>query len=569
MDADGEANQLKQFFSWLSIFFKDQGLQFTRCGFKGGAYLGSHAIDTATGYWENPQHSASKPPRWLLRVVASDDHFVAEAPPGQILPYIGQANTSQGNTAGVAVRIQPLMAGGGDYSQDPNAEVIALFIFDGPVPAGTSSESFGFDPKTGVLTYQGKPLPYVFAGLLGLQQAHTALAGEVGLGLDYNALLDALAAAIHVAPQGGVAGQAPVYDLTSNDQVEALKADVAQAWSTVSGTAAALAEADEETVAVGGPPPHIPPIPDLLGMDSAVYRQINAALQSGKTHLMFYGPPGTGKTTLARWVATQLSPSRWTLITGSSDWGSQDVIGGYQPVGDGQIAFTPGVLLRAFDQPLIIDELNRCDIDKVIGPLFTVLSGQQTTLPYRYSVAEADDTFYTILPEPKAKPAPHEFAPGAAWRLIATINSIDKASLYQMSYALARRFAWIYVDAPADKAAFFRDLAQQTGQALEEGEPALAAFWTAVNAVRVIGPAPFVDMARLIEVLSPGAKLTGEITPEFQEAALDAFDMVLLPMLDGITLHEAGSLAVAAASALGLEGAQADRLHARLQSAAI
>jgi len=50
-----------------------------------------------------------------------------------------------------------------------------------------------------------------------------------------------------------------------------------------------------------------------------VYRQINAALNSGKQHIMFYGPPGTGKTALARWVAISLTGTKWTMITGSAD----------------------------------------------------------------------------------------------------------------------------------------------------------------------------------------------------------------------------------------------------------
>src|SRR5690606_4379281 len=116
--------------------------------------------------------------------------------------------------------------------------------------------------------------------------------------------------------------------------------------------------------------------------------QINAMLQSGKQHIMLYGPPGTGKTSLARWIASSLPGGLWTLVTGSSDWSSQDIIGGYQPVGDGEVDFVPGILLRNFDRPLIIDELTRCGIDKVIGPLFTVLSGQQTTLPYRTNIRD-------------------------------------------------------------------------------------------------------------------------------------------------------------------------------------
>src|SRR5262249_26682451 len=156
-------------------------------------------------------------------------------------------------------------------------------------------------------------------------------------------------------------------------------------------------------------------------------------------HLMFYGPPGTGKTTLAQLVARALSPE-WRLVTGSSDWTSQDIIGGYQPVGGGEIRFFPGVLLEHFDKPLVIDELNRCGIAKVLGPLFPVLSGQSSVLPYLSDTTNQDSPRYSILAEPEEAPQPHEFSPGPKWRLLATINSLDKASLYQMSYALTRRF---------------------------------------------------------------------------------------------------------------------------------
>ena len=98
----------------------------------------------------------------------------------------------------------------------------------------------------------------------------------------------------------------------------------------------------------------IPEMTDLLGIDPAVYRQINAALASGKQHIMLYGPPGTGKTTLARHIATVLTGGKWTLVTGSSDWSSQDIIGGYQPTGSGSVAFIPGVLLTRIMHEVLV-----------------------------------------------------------------------------------------------------------------------------------------------------------------------------------------------------------------------
>lgn len=313
--------------------------------------------------------------------------------------------------------------------------------------------------------------------------------------------------------------------------------------------------------------------PGLVGVDPAVYRQIEAALKAGKRHIMLYGPPGTGKTEIARHLAGVLNP-KWRLITGSADWTSQDIIGGYQPIGEGQIAFMPGVLLREFDRPLIIDELNRCDIDKVIGPLFTVLSGQASTLPYRVDVSDKDSAQYVILPQPKPGAAAHEFAPTPAWRIIATINSIDKASLYQMSYALTRRFGWIYVDAPADLPRFLIDYLRQGGLLRSEtieSEPPLIAIWRAINAVRTIGAAPVIDVILTARELDPAIDFLLPATEIAQSAYLDGFYMFLLPMLDGILRQDAEKIASECSAALNLDAeATATRdLRARLASMAV
>ena len=375
-----------------------------------------------------------------------------------------------------------------------------------------------------------------------------------------------------------------VYSLVDEDERERLKRTIEEAYQAAGEmvrhqqTAVALNAADGEAGDTGGlangEPLKLTPFDDLIGIDPSVYRQIEAAVNSGKQHLMFYGPPGTGKTTLARRLAGVLNGQKWALITGSADWSSQDIIGGYQPIEGGSVKFYPGVLLRNFDRPLIIDELNRCDIDKVIGPLFTVLSGQATTLPYRTKVADEDSPQYMILPEWKETPAPHEFAPGTAWRLIATINSIDKASLYQMSYALSRRFGWIYVDAPTDTKAFVQTYVEKfMGNDVPNigGTPPLAAIWTAVNGVRAIGPAPIIDALKSIRVMVPTADLLGEPVGDLKTTYLDAFDLFFLPMLDGILRHEAEEIAAAVTSALGLqpESVEVTGLRRRILSVAV
>lgn len=573
------------FFRWFKTRLKDKGLQFSQCGFKLKAGLGSrHDINLETGFWKEPKYSANKPPRWLYQIEPVEDGWKAVNPAGGAL-NLGAINASQEDKAGVVFRLVPLVQqGANDYFRDDSLEVHALFVFHGATPQGSSAEPFQFDPDSGTMKYKGADLPYLLAGLLGVQprdyEVEVSVAGTPRP-LTYGEVIDTLAAGITVSPKGRETRMIPVYDLSQNSEFELLKKDISDAWRAAGPVAAPAAggagldedEAADDDEIVAPSSLQIPEMSDLLGIDPAVYRQINAALASGKRHIMLYGPPGTGKTTLARHIATVLTGGKWTLVTGSSDWSSQDIIGGYQPIGSGSVAFIPGVLLRRFDRPLIIDELNRCDIDKVIGPLFTVLSGQQTTLPYRLSIEDKDSLQYVILPESKPSTAAHEYAPGPHWRLLATINSIDKASLYQMSYALARRFGWVYVDAPRDTVGFLEAFLKKedpswTGPVAGAPCP-LAAFWTAINSVRVIGPAPLIDAIKAVQAMEEDAEFFSTPTPSMKEALLDAVDMVLLPMLDGIVVQDADFLAGTAIEVFGLDTAQAERIKARMASVAV
>ena len=572
-------------FSWLSTFLKDQGYQFSKSGFKGGTSIGNHDVDEATGFWGNPNYSSTKPPRWLFHIDVTDVPATAHVPEDLEEIGIGGSNTAQGDKAGLAVRILPLIkTGEGEYHRADNFEVNVIFVFHGPLPAKSSADAFSYLPNDGIVLRSGNgakgPEVYIFAALLGLRPRTDELELQVDGNLrtlTYGEMLNALSAHVAACPKDGQVGPMEVYDLSIDAEAGRLTTDIEAAWDAAGPPPAVAAagdagEEDDEVEALDFANIQILENPDLLGIDPAVYRQINAALKSGKEHIMLYGPPGTGKTSLARWVAGSLPGGNWTLVTGSSDWSSQDIVGGYQPVGNGEVDFVPGVLLKAFDQPLIIDELNRCDIDKVIGPLFTVLSGQQTTLPYRLDINDKDSAAYTILPKPKTDPAEHEFAPGPAWRLIATINSIDKASLYQMSYALSRRFGWVYVDVPTDLRAFIIAYLQKVDAGLAvaaDDTCPLATVWVAINSVRAIGPAPIIDMVEAIKVLATDSSFFGAADAPMKSAVLDAMDMALLPMLDGIALQDAKELAEVVTQAFGLEGAERKRAESRLEAIAI
>lgn len=585
--SNSSVNFFADFRTWLKNFLKPKGLQPTLCGFKSKKLTSDHDVDATTGKWKKESYSQSKPIRWLFQIRSIEGSIIA-LPASPDMANIGFHSSGQGNKAALVVRILPVISIGEEqYTPAHEMEAYAVFAFREPLEAGGNADPTAFDPATGQMQHRAqgndyKPQPYIFACLLGVFPRHLELhteLSEVFQTVNYGELIDALAAAIHVTSVGETLEQIPVYDLSNKNELEQLCKDFEAAFvkagpSEVKKAKVVSGDDEEENEDNSYTDPaniEISEHPGLLGIDQGVYQQINAALHSGKQHMIFYGPPGTGKTTLARWVAGNLSKSKWMMITGSADWSSQDIIGGYQPIGDGQIKFFPGVLLRNYDRPLIIDELNRCDIDKVIGPLFTVLSGQETTLPYRVDVENPDSEQFTILPEPKAEPLKHEFAPGYAWRMIATINSIDKGSLYQMSYALSRRFGWVYVDVPSDKSGFIREYLKREypKSTMPDASCPLGEFWSAINEVREIGPALIIDVIKAIRAINKEANFFAAPTPEMRIAILDAVDMVLLPMLDGIVERDADKLAKKAIETFQLEGSEKNRITERIKSVAV
>ncbi|QSG14362.1 ATPase of the AAA+ class, CDC48 family [Halapricum desulfuricans] len=304
-------------------------------------------------------------------------------------------------------------------------------------------------------------------------------------------------------------------------------------------------------------------IPDGLYFDdeTRLTREIEAALNAGK-HIIFTGPPGTGKTKLATHVAKLATGydavDDYRFTTATADWTAFDTIGGYVPNRDkhGQeLLFEPRLFLQCFrdatgvkNEWLVIDELNRADIDKAMGQLFSVLSGDSTELPYERDEAIAveslgedadDETLEDIVSSSDTFPVT------PAWRLLATMNTYDKASLYELSYAFMRRFAFIHVGVPnleddEDKLRTSLLLpngdenfaSAWTGQSpdleppLEKWGEELTEIWYRVNEERAIGPAIVHDMVRYI------ANYDGRAPPE--EAFTSAITTHVYPQLEGL-----------------------------------
>jgi MoxR-like ATPase len=303
-----------------------------------------------------------------------------------------------------------------------------------------------------------------------------------------------------------------------------------------------------------------------LELDSGVYRAVVAAIRSGK-HVILTGPPGTAKTTLAEMVCTLAGDAGWcsgyTLTTATSDWTTYDTIGGLRPAESGSnLQFHDGILLEAIRENrwVIIDELNRSNFDRAFGQMFTVLSGQPVVLPY-----EDPATGRRILLCP-ATAAGRNHTEGYErvlipedWRIVATMNVFDKSLLFEMSFALMRRFAFIEV--PSPEPAVFATLWNRELDGLPDGQAEIIGETLtqlmALRSLKDIGPAVFLDMARFAaQYLSAG----GEIPAG--QLAFQLFYSYLLPQYEGITQQQGLDLS---ARVLAITGPQhQDRLTSTL-----
>lgn len=192
--------------------------------------------------------------------------------------------------------------------------------------------------------------------------------------------------------------------------------------------------------------------------DEIVLQEIVTGLVKG--NVILQGPPGTGKTTLAK-IVCEVFNVGFEEATAISDWTTYDTIGGLQPDVDenGKELLTGknGCIIQSIVHCcntivqnihydgiqqanwLILDELNRCEIDKVFGELFTAFGNDSlSTLKSIRLWYEKDENKKQL------------FIPNR-YRIIGAMNNIDKNFVYDISQGLSRRFSFIEILPPEEE----------------------------------------------------------------------------------------------------------------------
>jgi hypothetical protein len=262
----------------------------------------------------------------------------------------------------------------------------------------------------------------------------------------------------------------------------------------------------------------------LVAVHPRVRAMVKRALAANSA-VILVGPPGTGKTSLLEEVVQEIrddpvahgfgSVKGVLRATPEESWTTRDLVGGETVDDKGRLRFEPGFVLRAIrdDEWLMLDEINRGDMDKIFGGLMTWLStsgyvslgpvGRTKGAPdveigwadTRESQSENVDALHADDPSGAAV----RFLAGQDWRLLGTYNALDAQRVFRFGAALGRRFARVPIPAPS-RALFDRALKPLTDGLPDGVHGAIVGLYSAhlKGSATELGPALFTRLPRYV-----------------------------------------------------------------------
>jgi 5-methylcytosine-specific restriction endonuclease McrBC GTP-binding regulatory subunit McrB len=215
-----------------------------------------------------------------------------------------------------------------------------------------------------------------------------------------------------------------------------------------------------------------------LFMSAEDFSRILEALRR-KKNVILQGAPGVGKTFVSRRLAYALmgakDRTRVEFVQFHQSYGYEDFIQGWRPDGQGGFRlrsgvfhdFTRSAIERGEPHVLIIDEINRGNLGRILGELMMLIEaeyrGPENAIPLTYSVDRLD-RFY--VPE--------------NLYLLVLMNTADR-SLAMVDYALRRRFSFFTLAPGFESDAFRKTL--RLASVPEEFVTRIVSRLTALNEV--------------------------------------------------------------------------------------